>query len=172
MSYGNGFLIRYTIYDIRHTSYVLLTFYVLPFYVFLMIGVLVLTHGRLAEALLDSAERIAAEKLPFRTLAIDWNLPFEDIRRTVGEAIAEADRGRGVIVLTDLFGGTPTNVALSFLRERPGVEVITGANLPMLVKLATLHAQEGVTLRDAARELAAKGAQSIHLLTEYLDKKG
>lgn len=136
-----------------------------------MIGVLILTHGHLAAALLESAERIAGEKLPFRALSMDWSLPFDEIRKVVGEAIEAADEGQGVIVLTDLFGGTPTNVALSFLRERPRMEVVTGVNLPLLVKMVSLRENDDMTLRDAARELTAKGAQSIHLLSEYLERK-
>lgn len=136
-----------------------------------MIGVVILTHGDLAKALLDSAQRIADAPLSFRALSLGWNQPFEEIRRLAGEAIAAADEGHGVLVLTDLFGGTPTNVALSFLRERNNVEVVTGVNLPILVRLATLQADPEKPLREVARELAAKGAQSIHHLSEYPVKK-
>lgn len=135
-----------------------------------MMGVLIVTHGDLAASLLDSAQRIAGVPLPFKTLSLDWNQPFEEIRRAAEEALDAADEGLGVLMLTDLFGGTPTNVALSFLRERENVEVVTGVNLPMVVRLASLGTEPEKSLRDVARELAAKGAQSIHHLSGYAVK--
>ena len=135
-----------------------------------MIGILIITHGDLAKALLESAQNIAGETLPFKTLTIGWNQQFEDIRREVGEAIEAADCGEGVLVLTDLFGGTPSNAALSFVRKHQNIEVVTGVNLPILVKLATLRNQNSGAVRDIARSLVDKGVNSIQLLSEY-DRK-
>jgi PTS system mannose-specific IIA component len=135
-----------------------------------MIGILIITHGDLAKALLESAQHIAGETLPFKTLTIGWNQQFKDIHREVGEAIEAIDCGDGVLVLTDLLGGTPSNVALSFVRKRPNIEVVTGVNLPILVKLATHQNRNDATVRDIARSLVDKGVNSIQLLSEY-DRK-
>ena len=100
-----------------------------------MIGKLVLTHGGLARELLAAAQVIAGSTEGFEALSLDWNDPFESARAKVAAAVARLDQGEGVLILTDMFGGTPCNVALTF--QRPGtVEILTGVNLPMVLRLA------------------------------------
>lgn len=129
-------------------------------------GLLVLTHGGLASELVRALERIVGPVERVRALSIGWDDDLTAARRSVQDAIAEVDPGGGVLILTDMFGGTPTNVALSFLRD--GVEILTGVNLPMLVKFANLR--DSSALRDAALRIKDQGQRSIAMATEYLDR--
>jgi PTS system mannose-specific IIA component len=99
-----------------------------------------------------------------RGLSLGWDDDLGAARRSVEEAIAAVDPGGGVLILTDMFGGTPTNVALSFLRD--GVEIVTGVNLPMLIKFAGLRGRCG--LGEAARRIKEQGQRSIVLASESL----
>lgn len=115
-----------------------------------MIGILVISHGRLANELLAAARTIEPALLDqARSVTLEWNVDLETARAEIGRVLQELDTGEGVIVLTDMFGGTPTNLSLGFL-DPARSEVVTGVNLPMLIKLATLRRQEGESL--AARE--------------------
>ena len=102
------------------------------------IGVVLVTHYRLGEEFLQSLRLIVPEVPDFRAVSIDPKQSVDEMRSAIGEALKAADRGKGVLVLTDMFGGTPSNMSLSFIEEH-GVEVVTGVNLPMLIKLATLR---------------------------------
>jgi PTS system mannose-specific IIA component len=128
-------------------------------------GLLVLTHGGLAPELVRALERIVGPLDRVRALTLGWDDDLVAARRSVEEAIAAVDPGGGVLILTDMFGGTATNVALTFLRE--GVEILTGVNLPMLVKFANIR--DKCSLRDAAARIKEQGQRSIALATEYLD---
>ncbi|PYS95262.1 MAG: PTS fructose transporter subunit IIA [Acidobacteria bacterium] len=128
-------------------------------------GLLVLTHGGLAFELVRALERIVGSVDRVRALSIGWDDDLAAARREVQEAITEVDPGGGVLILTDMFGGTPTNVALSFLRD--GVEILTGVNLPMIVKFANLR--ESASLKEAAARIKEQGQRSIAMATEYLD---
>ena len=135
------------------------------------VGVIVVTHGRLAEELVAAARVIvgqAAEHL--RALSIGWNDDVDAARELVRRAIAEEDKGRGVLVLTDMFGGTPTNISLSFLAEGR-VEIVTGVNLPMLVKCASLGRAPApeLTLREIADRVAGKGRDSVIVAGDMLE---
>src|SRR5262245_42598839 len=105
-----------------------------------MIGVVVVTHGQLANELVNAAEMIVGDLPQFAAVSIGWHDEVNDARDDIAQAI-ERVRGEGgeggVLLLTDMFGGTPSNLGLTFL-ETPRVEVITGVNLPMLIKLASL----------------------------------
>ena len=93
-----------------------------------MLGLLVVTHGRMAEDLVESAKRIVGDVVGLAAVSIDWNDDVDDATERIREAVRELDRGDGVLVLTDMFGGTPTNLALSLLD--PGkLEIVTGVNL-------------------------------------------
>lgn len=134
------------------------------------IGVVVVTHGRLAEELVAAARIIVGQAEHLRALSIGWQEDVDLARETVRKAIAEEDRGRGVLVLTDMFGGTPTNISLSFLA--PGkVEIITGVNLPMLVKCASLglNLPADLTLRQVAERVASKGRDSVKVAGDVLE---
>jgi PTS system mannose-specific IIA component len=130
-----------------------------------MVGLVVATHGRLAEELLRTAEGVCGVLEQSRAVSVGASMEMEDARSKLAEAIRTVDDGDGVLVLTDMFGGSPANLALTFLDEK--IEVVTGVNLPMLLKLSTCRA-EGVALREAAQLLAAHGQKNITLASELL----
>jgi PTS system mannose-specific IIA component len=124
-----------------------------------MIGVLIVTHGGLAGELLSAAEMITGGLNGFEALSLRWTEGFDEARAQIQGAIGRLDQGSGVLVLTDMFGDTPSNAVLSL--ARPGaVDVVTGVNLPMVVRLGCLATQE-LRLGDLARWLQAKGRRSI-----------
>src|SRR5262245_33045261 len=102
-----------------------------------MIGVVVVTHGQLATELVNSAEMIVGDLPQFTAVSIGWHDDVNDAREDIAEAIERVRGDGGVLVLTDMFGGTPSNIGITFL-EVDRVELITGVNLPMLIKLASL----------------------------------
>lgn len=136
-----------------------------------MTGILVISHGRLATELLAAARTIEpalAEQT--RAITLEWNIDPDSARREIARALKELDTGQGVIVLTDMFGGTPTNLSLGFL-DPSRSEVITGANLPMLIKLASMRRQEVQDLRQLAKVVADKGQKSIYVVSEILARR-
>lgn len=136
-----------------------------------MVGVLVISHGRLAAELLAAARAIEPALVEqARAITLEWNLDPEAARREIARALQELDTGTGVIVLTDMFGGTPTNLSLGFL-DPARSEVITGVNLPMLIKLASVRRQSGQPLRQLARVVAEKGQKSIYVVSEILERR-
>ncbi len=129
-----------------------------------MIGVVVVTHGQLATELLNAAETIVGDLPRFAAVSIGWHEDTEDARAEIAQAIARVTQGRGVLILTDMFGGTPSNLAMTFLGYT--VEVITGVNLPMLIKLADLG--ERADLLTAAREMREQGMAAIWVASDLL----
>jgi PTS system mannose-specific IIA component len=129
-----------------------------------MIGVVVVTHGQLATELLNAAETIVGELPRFTAVSIGWHDDTEDARSEIAEAIARVNGDTGVLILTDMFGGTPSNLAMTFLGD--SVEVITGVNLPMLIKLANLAEQ--ADLLTAAREIREQGRAAIWVASDLL----
>jgi PTS system mannose-specific IIA component len=130
-----------------------------------MIGIVVVTHGQLATELLNAAETIVGELPRFAAVSIGWHEDATDAREEIAQAIARVQQGDGVLVLTDMFGGTPSNLAMSFLAS-DNVEVVTGVNLPMLITLAGLRAQ--ASLVDAAREIREHGRNAIWVASDLL----
>ena len=130
-----------------------------------MIGLLVVTHGELAAELVGAARRIVSQPGPIAGLAIDWDSDVDTSRQRIREALGALDQGDGVIIATDMFGGTPTNVALTFL-EPAKVEVVTGVNLPMVIKFTNMREQ--TDLAEMAKLLAARGRSSITVAGEIL----
>ena len=130
-----------------------------------MIGLVVATHGRLAEEFLRTAEGIVGPLEQCEAVSVAAGASMEDARARLGEAVKRVDRGEGVLVLTDMFGGTPANLALTFLDEK--LEVVTGVNLPMILKLATARQGE-LALRAAAELVAGHGQKNITLASELL----
>ncbi len=130
-----------------------------------MVSLLVVTHGRLAEELVAATTRIVGDVPGLAALTIGWDDDAATARGRIEEAIRAADRGQGVIVLTDMFGGTPTNLCLSFL-ERGRVEIVTGVNLPMLIKYTNLR--DPVALEELATKLSDQGRRSIQTASEIL----
>jgi len=130
-----------------------------------MIGILVVTHGALAAELARAASEIAGETEAIAAVGLDWNEAGESARDRIQAAIAAVDRGKGVLILTDMFGGTPSNLAFPFLQENE-VEIVTGANLPMLLRsLATRKEESLAALAHAVRE---RGRKSIEVASELL----
>lgn len=130
-----------------------------------MIGVVVVTHGQLATELLNAAEMIVGDLPRFAAVSIGWHEDTQDARDEIAEAIRRVRQDAGVLILTDMFGGTPSNLALTFLAEGH-VEVITGVNLPMLIKLAGVT--ESADLRSAAREMREHGRNAIWVASDLL----
>ncbi|OLE55232.1 MAG: hypothetical protein AUG51_04610 [Acidobacteria bacterium 13_1_20CM_3_53_8] len=133
------------------------------------IASVVVTHGHLANELLAAAEMIVGPISHITAISIGWHDDVEVARGEIERAIQQVSQGRGVILLTDMFGGTPTNIASMFLSEGE-VEVITGVNLPMVVKLATQSGDE--ELADLARQVRVQGQEGIYLAGELLVRKG
>ncbi len=139
-----------------------------------MIGIVVVTHGQLARELVAAAEMIIGGDIPNVTaVSIGWQESPEDAEKEIKEAIARVERGTGTVVLTDMFGGTPSNLSLTLL-EKDKVEVVTGVNLPMLIRLATLREEEEVELREVAHGASSQGKESIYLASDLLaaDRSG
>ena len=130
------------------------------------LGLLVVTHGRLAEELVDTVRKIVEGVEALEAVSIGWDDDVAEATRRIEEAIRRVDRGRGVLLLTDMFGGTPTNLGLS-LHETDRVEIVTGVNVPMLIKFANLDQQ--LDLQEAASLVAAQGRQAIHVATHLLE---
>lgn len=133
-----------------------------------MIGVVVVTHCHLAEELIAAAELVVGESLKqFQSVSIDPKEGSEEIREKIISAIRRVDGGQGILILTDMYGGTPSNISLSFLDEKK-IEVITGVNLPMLLKLATY--QNDKNLDELAAFITDYGQRNINLASEVLKK--
>jgi mannose PTS system EIIA component len=133
-----------------------------------MIGVLITTHGNLGNELIKAAELIRGALKGILHVSVDQAKGVEDLKKEISTAIKKLDQGRGVLILTDLFGGTPSNISLSFLKEGK-VEVITGVNLPMLLKLPDIR--EGMSLKEFAQYIKDYGVKNISLASEILSKK-
>jgi len=130
-----------------------------------MIGTLILTHGGLARELLAAAREIAGELDQFEAVSLEWGDGPDEARVKLRAAIERVDSGDGVLILADTYGGTPCNVALSVLD--PGrVEVVSGVNLPMVMRLACQGNRKQTDPAEAARWLQAKGRDSIRVGSE------
>jgi PTS system mannose-specific IIA component len=130
-----------------------------------MIGVVVVTHGQLATELVNAAETIVGDLPHVVAVSIGWHEDVQDARREIAEAIAAVTGPEGVLIVTDMFGGTPANLGITFLE--PGrVEVVTGVNLPMLIKLAGLR--DTSSLLDAARQIREHGRNAIWVASDLL----
>ncbi|MDQ1614036.1 MAG: mannose system component [Pyrinomonadaceae bacterium] len=127
-------------------------------------GVIV-THGQLATELLAAAEMIIGPVAQVAAISIGWNDDVDEARAEIERAIARVSEGHGVLILTDMFGGTPTNIASMFFVEGE-VEVVTGVNLPMVIKLASQTDAEPLAV--VAGRVRDQGQQAIHLAGELL----
>ena len=130
-----------------------------------MIGVVVVTHGQLATELVNAAEMIVGDLPQFTAVSIGWHDEVNDAREEIAQAIERVRGEEGVLLLTDMFGGTPSNLAMTFL-EVGRIEVITGVNLPMLLKLASVRGSQD--LQTAAREIREHGRSAIWVASELL----
>ena len=133
-----------------------------------MIGLVLVTHGRLAEEFVHALTHIVGPQEKIETVCIGADDKMDTRRTDIAAAVNRVDQGNGVIILTDMLGGTPSNLTLSFLQEGK-VEVVTGVNLPMLMKLA--HIRDQQDLREAALALKQSGQKGIAVASEVLKKK-
>ncbi len=132
-----------------------------------MIGGLIVTHGRLAIELLNAAEMIVGEVHHIAAVSLGWHDDLGMATSMIEKAIERVKGLEGVLILTDMFGGTPTNIASTFLDQH--VEVVTGVNLPMLIKLAQI--EEGQSLAAAAKLVREQGQGSIYIASELIAPK-
>jgi len=130
-----------------------------------MIGIVVVTHGAVAGELVNAARTIVGEIPNIAAVSMGWADDMGVAREAIEKAIADVGGG-DVLILTDMFGGTPTNVSLPFLS--PKVEIVTGVNLPMIIKLTSLR--EG-DLIEVARVIRDQGKGAIYVASEILEKK-
>ena len=130
-----------------------------------MIGMILVTHGNLAEEFVHAMQHVVGHQEAVATVCIGPNDDMERRRREIAAAIKSVDSGEGAIILTDLFGGTPSNLAISLMKAGK-VEVIAGINLPMLIRLAKARISMG--LREAAEAARDAGRNYITIASEYL----
>jgi PTS system mannose-specific IIA component len=130
-----------------------------------VIGIVVVTHGALAGELVNATRTIVGEIPAIAAVSIGWTDDMVVAREAIERALAEVG-GADVLLLTDMFGGTPTNVSLAFLS--PHVEIVTGVNLPMLIKLTSIREGE---LAEVARVIRDQGKDAIYVASEILGKK-
>lgn len=131
-----------------------------------MIGLVVATHARLAEELVAAAGMIIGPSDRVRSVCIEPGSSVESLRQQMSEAIAQVDAdGDGVVIMTDMFGGTPSNISLAFLAP-DRVEVVAGVNLPMVLKF--FNSQERLGVAELAALLKAYGQQSVTLASDFL----
>jgi len=133
-----------------------------------MIGILVVSYGKLAEALISSVQFLVGNLKRVKGISIWPNDRKEEVRDRIQKGIDEVDDGDGVVILTDIFGGTPTNLSLSVLEDKK-VEVVTGVNMPMLLTLSSYR--KGRSAREIGKLVKKSGRRSIILAKEVFGKK-
>jgi mannose PTS system EIIA component len=133
-----------------------------------MIGGIIVSHGKLGEELLNALTIILGEAPNIESISIGWYDDVEDSKKKINLSLKRVDQKNGVIIFTDMFGGTPSNLSFSFLKDGQ-VEIITGVNLPMLIKFVSL--QRNNDLRDVARKVVEQGKKNIHLVSALLGAK-
>jgi PTS system mannose-specific IIA component len=131
-----------------------------------MIGIVIVSHGGLGETLIQTAELVLGEPMDAVTaVSVDLKESAEKLRKKIGTGIKTVDQGDGVLMLTDMFGGTPSNLSLSFLEEGR-IDVLTGVNLPVLIRAATMRKEN--SLGELAQSVAEYGKKSISLASGVL----
>jgi len=129
------------------------------------IGGVIVSHGQVANELLTAAETVVGELQHIAAVSIGWHDDVETAKNEVARAIKKVSQGNGVLLLTDMFGGTPTNISAMFL-EDDDVEIITGVNLPMVIKVASQNKE--MTLSEMAAVVESQGKQAIYRASELL----
>lgn len=130
------------------------------------IGGVVVSHGQLATELLSAAEMVVGPLEHIIAVSIGWHDDVEMAKAEIARAIKQVDQGSGVVVMTDMFGGTPTNISAMFLKANE-VEIVTGVNLPMIMKFATYD--KDISLNELAKDLEDQGKQSIYRTSALLE---
>ena len=134
-----------------------------------MIGVVVVTHGKLAEAFIAVTEHVVGKQSQMIAIGIEPEDDSERSREQILQAIKNVDSGDGVVILTDMFGGTPSNLAISVMKPE-GVEVIAGVNLPMMIKLASVRGK--APLQDVVNQAQEAARKYINVAGNLLANKG
>jgi len=129
------------------------------------VGGLVVTHGQLGQELVAAAETIVGETLPIVAVSIGWNDDVAESQRKIEVAVQKVDTGKGVIILTDMFGGTPSNLALPLLKKGE-LEIVTGVNLPMIIKVANQAPND--SLSELVTRVKQQGQKHISIASELL----
>jgi len=130
------------------------------------IGGVIVSHGQVANELLAAAETIVGSLSHIAAVSIGWHDDVEIARNEISRAIKKVSGGAGVLLLTDMFGGTPTNISAMFIKENE-VEIVTGVNLPMVIKLASQNDEK--TLPQIAKEVEEQGRQAIYRTSQLLE---
>ena len=130
-----------------------------------LIGALIVTHGQLGHELLAAAEMIIGEISHIVAVSVGWHVDVDETKKDIEQAIQSMNQGKGVIILTDTFGGTPSNIALSFLKKGE-LEIVTGVNLPMVLKLANQNGNESI--QELAATVKEQGQKHISIASEFL----
>jgi len=133
-----------------------------------MIGGIIVCHGKMGEELLNALTIILGEAPNIEAISIGWYDDVEDSKRKISQSLKRVDQRNGAVIFTDMFGGTPSNISFSFLKTNQ-VEIVTGVNLPMLVKFVSL--QRSNSLRDVAKKVVEQGRKNIHLVSALLAAK-
>lgn len=131
-----------------------------------MIGALIVTHGNLAYELLNAAQKIEADISAIEAVPLEWTDSVDEAREKIRVALGRLGHDRNVIIFTDMFGGTPSNISLSFLEEGR-VEIVTGVNLPMIVKFGMLQ-KEASDVSVLAHVICEKGSKAIRVASDLL----
>ncbi len=130
------------------------------------IGGVIVSHGQVANELLSAAETVVGGLSHIKAVSIGWHDDVELAKDEISRAIKEVSEGVGVLLLTDMFGGTPTNISAMFIKQNE-IEIITGVNLPMVIKLASQNKE--MTLMELAKEVEEQGKQAIYRTSELLE---
>ncbi|MDP2915937.1 MAG: hypothetical protein Q8O91_10850 [Candidatus Aminicenantes bacterium] len=133
-----------------------------------MIGGIIVSHGKLGEELLNALTIILGEAPNIETISIGWYDDVEESKKKINQSLKRVDQKSGVVIFTDMFGGTPSNLSFTFQKDGQ-VEIITGINLPMLIKFVSL--QRNNNIKDVARKVVEQGRKNIHLASALLGSK-
>jgi len=133
-----------------------------------MIGGIIVSHGKLGEELLNALTIILGEAPNIEAISIGWYDDVEESRKKINQSLKRVDQKNGVVIFTDMFGGTPSNLSFSFLKADQ-VEIITGINLPMLIKFVSM--QRSNSLKDVVKKVVEQGKKNIHLASALLHSK-
>ena len=133
-----------------------------------MIGGVIVSHGKLAEELLNVLTIIIGEAVNIEAISIGWYDDVEESKKKINQSLKRVSQKNGVVIFTDMFGGTASNLSFSFLKDNQ-VEIITGVNLPMLIKFVSL--QRSNNLKEVAKKVIEQGKKNIHLASALLSSK-
>ena len=133
-----------------------------------MIGGVIVSHGKLAEELLNALTIIIGEAVNIEAISIGWYDDVEESKKKISKSLKRVDQKNGIVIFTDMFGGTASNLSFSFLKNDQ-VEIITGVNLPMLIKFLSL--QRSNNLKEMVKKVVEQGKKNIHLASALLSSK-